>query len=407
MNQYALKGRLIDGIKDEAIENGIIIVKEDKIIYAGISSGYNLPNDIKIIELPNSTILPGFIDCHTHVSGNEGSSLGKKTNYDNLLTASSHLRLFLEAGFTFIRDMTPFSSALSRAVHRGDIEGPGIMSGGQVLSPTAGHTDIFTGMSLDSLRNAGLAGSLADGIDECLKTVRRQFREGAEFIKICATGGVSSAVDGLEDIQYSEAEMTVMVEEARRHGTYVAAHCSSLAGTYQALKCGIASIEHGIDLDDRCIKIMAEKNIPVITTAYVLYLVSNLTDYPEHMIRKGKITAKSHQESMRKAHKAGINIAYGTDFSNSKNTPYLRNGLEFKAIVNYGFTPMEAIKIGTINGAKVCKREKLIGSLEAGKQADITIVEGDPLQDIDVLTDAKHVSLVIQNGKIKKGTLGV
>jgi len=406
MGNYAIKGRLIDGISDNAVEKGLVVVEEDKIKYAGSADNYAPAADTELINIQSGTILPGLIDCHTHVSGNDGGSFGTLSRFDSILTAASQLGLLLDAGFTFIRDMTPFSSALSRAVLRGDVKGPDIMSGGQVLSPSAGHADYMTAIPIEALKSIGIGDSLVDGVDECLKMVRKQFREGAEFIKICATGGVSSAVDELQGVQFSPEEITTMVEEAARHGTYVAAHCSSLAGTYQALKCGVMCIEHGIELDDRCIKLMSDNNVPVITTAYVLHLVTTLKDYPEYMIRKGKQAAKTHFESMRKAREAGITIAYGTDFSNSKNTPYLKNGLEFGAIVNYGFSPMEAIKIGTINGAQVCKRKHLIGSLEAGKQADVIVVEGNPLDDVGVLTDAKNIIMVMKKGVILKRNTG-
>ena len=149
---------------------------------------------------------------------------------------------------------------------------------------------------------------------------------------------------------------------------------------------------------------MVKKHVPVVTTLYVSNLVATLPDFPAFMREKGKKAAQSHQKSLLRARDAGLCIAYGTDFSNSQNTPYLANGLEFRAIVNAGFTPMEAIKIGTINSAHVVKRAERIGSLECGKQADIIVVDGNPLQDIETLTHADHVKLVVQNGKIVKHT---
>lgn len=401
MNAFAIQGRIIDAVSDIPIENGLIVIRGADIVYTGPSAGYELSDEFEVINAGSGTILPGLIDCHAHLSGSEGTGPDSR---DRLLTAAYHMGLLLDAGFTTIRDMSGFSGALKRAVARGHLRGPNVMAAGKVLSPSAGHVDLAPHLPVELSNRFDDLGCLADGVDGCLKAVREQFRNGAECIKICATGGVSSAVDGLDDVQFSDEEISVMVQEAMRHGTYVCAHCSNAAGTYQALKNGVLCIEHGIDLDDRCLELMVKKHVPVVTTLYVSNLVATLPDFPAFMREKGKKAAQSHQKSLLRARDAGLCIAYGTDFSNSQNTPYLANGLEFRAIVNAGFTPMEAIKIGTINSAHVVKRAERIGSLECGKQADIIVVDGNPLQDIETLTHADHVKLVVQNGKIVKHT---
>jgi len=402
---YALKGRLINGVADHAIEDGLVAVEGERITYAGPRAGYAPPPETEVIDIGAGTILPGFIDCHAHMAGGESEPFGRRSHFDSLLTASHHLSLLLDAGFTYIRDMSLFGGALARAVNRGEVRGPGIMPGGRVLSPTAGHVDLFTSLPLEMMQQLSTVGYLADGVEGCLRAVRLQFREGARFIKICATGGVSSEVDGLDDVQFSDAEIAAMCAEAARHGTYVAAHCSNAAGALQALENGVMCIEHGIDLCDRAIEIMAEKSVPLVTTLFVSNLVATHPGFPDFMRKKGQQAWQSHSASMMKARAAGIRIAYGTDFGNSQNTPFLGNGMEFRAIVNAGFTPMEAIKIGTINGAHVCGMADQIGSLEAGKQADIAVVAGNPLEDIEALTHASRVHLVARRGKIEKNIL--
>ena len=399
MGEYAIRGRVIDAVSPEPLEKGIVLVCDGEIVYVGPESGCSLPPDAEVIDAGSGTILPGFIDCHAHMCGGEEAN---RSHFDRLLTAAHHMGLLLDAGCTYIRDMSLFSGALKRAVARGEVRGPAVMPGGRVLSPVAGHVDLLTHLPVDVQNAVSAVGYTADGVDGCLKAVRRQFREGAEFIKICATGGVSSEVDGLDDVQFSDEEIAVMTAEAARRGAYVTAHCSNAKGALQALKNGVRCIEHGIDLDDECIRIMAEKDIPLVTTLYVSNLVATLPDFPEFMREKGKKAARSHTASMMRARQAGIRIAYGTDFSNSKNTPLLKNGREFCAIAEAGFTPMEAIRIGTINSAHVIRRENRLGSLEAGKQADIVVVSGNPLEDISVLADASHVRLVMQGGVIKK-----
>jgi len=405
MKPYAIKGRIIDGVSDAPVEEGLVVVDQGLIAYAGGVQGYKLAEDTEVIDADGGTILPGFIDCHTHITGGGEDHLLGATHYDNILSATHQLGLLLDAGFTFIRDMSSYSGALSRAVRRGAIRGPDIMPGGRVLSPTAGHADFSADIPPEFTWQLSGSGGTCDGVEGCLKAVRLQFRDGAEFIKICTTGGVSSAVDGMDDVQFSDEEIAVMCAEAARHGTYVASHCSNTAGTYQALVNGVRSIEHGDRLDDRCIALMKERDIPVVTTLYVSYLLATVKDYPAYMIEKGSASLPLHRESLHKAHAAGVRVAFGTDFSNSKNTPLLRNGLEFWAMVDAGFTPMEAIRFGTINGAHVCKRADKIGSLERGKQADIVVVDSDPLTNIDILTHSDHVKLVVRHGKIEKKTL--
>lgn len=400
MEGYAIRGRVIDAAGDRPVEKGLVVVQGADIVYAGEESGYSLPAGIEVIDAGAGSILPGFIDCHAHLCG--GEDYMGRPHFDSLLTAAYHMGLLLDAGFTYVRDMSLFGGALKRAVARGELRGPNVMPGGRVLSPVAGHVDLQTGLPVQVQNAISAVGYTADGVEGCLRAVREQFREGAEFIKICATGGVSSEVDGLEDVQYSDEEIAVMTAEAARHGTYVTAHCSNAKGTRQALENGVRCIEHGIELDERCIELMVKNNVPLVTTLYVSNLVATLSDFPAFMREKGKKAAQSHTKSMMKARAAGIRIAYGTDFSNSKNTPHLQNGLEFRAIVEAGFTPMEAIRAGTINAAHVLGRAGRLGTLEAGKQADIVVVDGNPLEDIGVLTHAEHVKLVMQGGAVKK-----
>jgi imidazolonepropionase-like amidohydrolase len=245
---------------------------------------------------------------------------------------------------------------------------------------------------------------IVDGVEGCLRGTRTQFRNGAEFIKVCATGGVSSTTDGVDDIQFSFEELKAIVDEAKRHGSYVAAHCTGNAGTLQALQAGVASIEHGITLDDRCIELMVKQDTTLVTTLNISLGIQKMkATLPRHIYEKGRHVAEFATRSAMLARTAGIRIAMGTDYSNSRNTPYACNGREFASIVEAGFTPMEAIKIGTINGAYLMKNPE-IGSLEKGKLADIVVVRGNPLEDISLLGDAKNIALVFQSGRLVKDT---
>ena len=196
----------------------------------------------------------------------------------------------------------------------------------------------------------------------------------------------------------------MIIGEARRHNTYVTAHCTGTAGTKAALKAGIGCVEHGVMLDEECCRIMKEKNIPLVTTLSVALGLADMKDLPEHMMRKARGVREAAMRSFRLAHEYGITVALGTDYSNSPNTPYSEIGREFYSLTRCGYTPMEAIKAGTVNGAKLMRREKEIGTVEAGKLADLVLVQGDPLKDILTLARAEHVKMVLIGGKIQKKT---
>ena len=273
------------------------------------------------------------------------------------------------------------------------------------MSISSGHCDMNPMLTPEESNKRDLIGCLVDGPDDCYRKTRQQFREGAQFIKICATGGVSSAVDDFNDIEFSPEEMRVIVEEAARHNTYVTAHCTGTEGTKQAIKNGVKCIEHGVLLDEECVKLMAEKNISLVTTLSVSLGIADMEGLPEHMMRKAKALGDASKHSFALAHQYGILVALGTDYSNSPNTPFAEIGKEFFSLTRCGYSNMEAIKAGTINGAYLMKSDNKFGSLEAGKLADLVVVDGDPSNDIMLLANADHVRLVMIGGEIKKNTL--
>lgn len=400
--KYAILGRVIDSISDEALENGMVLVENDRITYVGEQKETLISKEMERIDAKGGTIMPGFIDAHIHLSGTESVHFVDSSPFACLLTAVKDLSDLVDAGVTGVRDMSLFGKHLKEAVECGNIKGPRIMPGGRVLSVSAGHCDFDTNRTVEEANKNDLTGYLVDGVEECLKGVRQQFRDGAEFIKICATGGVSSAVDNVNDVQFSVEELKVMIEEAARHGTYVTAHCTGTAGTLQALKAGIGCVEHGVMLDEECIEIMKEKNIPLVTTLSVALGIADMKNLPDFMMKKAVSVKESAMHSFQMAHEAGIRVALGTDYSNSKNTPFKQIGKEFYSLTRCGYTPMEAIKAGTINGAYLMRKDREIGSLEVGKLADLVVVDGNPLEDIRCLSDADHVKLVMIGGNVVK-----
>lgn len=402
---YILYGQVIDAVSDEPIRNGMVAVENDRIVYVGERGGFPVPEDAVIYESENATILPGFIDTHAHLVGTDSVNRAGDSPYDALIATVVDLGMLVDAGVTGCRDMGRFGKHLKLAMEKGTIKSPRIMPGGRVMSPSAGHVDLETDIPVDVYNEKSLIGYLADGVEGCLKGVRQMFREGAEFIKICATGGVSSAVDKLDDVQFSDEELRVIVEEAARHGTYVAAHCSGTAGTLQALKAGVRCIEHGIMLDEECIRLMKENDVTLVTTLSISLGISDMAGLPEYMMKKAQNVKEYSMRSFAMAREAGIRVALGTDYSNTKNTPFREIGKEFYSLTRCGYTPMEAIKAGTINGAYLMKNDSITGSLEPGKLADIVVVDGDPLADIQILADSDNVKLVMIGGEVKKDLL--
>ena len=405
--EILLKGSMADVKSGTILENAAILVQDKRILYAGEAAGCPESPQAQVFDVKNGTILPGLIDVHAHLVGSEdagsfaeGSLLG-----DQVVGAVYQAGLLLEAGFTGLRDMSEAGLYVSRGIDRGIIRGPRMIPGGKVLGITSGHVDLCPGQTIEYYNAHDHLSMCCDGGDGCVRAGREQFRMGARFIKICATGGVSSPTDRVDDVQFSPEELRAMVEEARRHHSYVTAHCTGYEGAYQALLAGVECIEHGVFLTQREIDLMAEKDVPLVSTLAVSLGVANIPGLPDWMHQKAVACAEANINTIAMARKAGIRIALGTDFSNSKNSPYLENGSEFRAMLKAGMTNAEALRAGTLHGAQVMRMEDQIGSLERGKLADIVVVDGNPLQDIEYLTHADHVKLVIKDGKIEKNRL--
>ncbi len=407
MNMYALRGRIIDAVSDTPIEDGLLVIEGERIAYVGIYDEGKLPRDAQVLQVENGTILPGFIDCHAHLTGqNDAGSFSGGTLFgDQLLGAAYQCGLLLDAGFTGIRDMSVAGCYLSRAVERGVLRGPKIMPGGQVISNTSGHLDTDISKTKEEMNRDNPIGMLVDGPVDAMLGVRKQFRMGAKFIKICATGGVSSPTDRVDDVAFSDEEFAAIVAEAKRHHTYVCAHCTGNEGAYKALQHGVTCIEHGVFLTQREIDLMKEMDATLVTTLSVSLGVANIPGLPDWMAEKARNCANANKNTIRMAREAGIRIALGTDYSNSRNSPYLELGKEFEAMTRAGMTNMEAIRAGTINAAYLMMSDHETGSLEAGKLADVVIVDGNPLEDIWVLCHADHVKAVFMNGKMQKNTI--
>jgi len=409
MSKIAVIGRIIDGTGKEPFK-GVVLVEDEKIAKVGTRGEIQIPEDAKVIKLENGTILPGLIDCHVHLTGARTLDF-IRASFEPVAVKAARLvgdcSKLIDAGFTTVRDVGGLGIYMKRVIEEGEVRGPRILAAGKLLSQTGGHGDMHS-LPLEIAMDRDFS-KLCDGVDGCIKTVREQFREGADFIKICTTGGVLSQGDLPTSSQFNLAEIRAMVEEAKSVGSYVAAHAEGTEGIKNALKAGVRTIEHGDLIDDEGIEMMAEKGAYLIPTLSIKEQINSKGEkhgVPEWGIRKLRMLQELHGDYIKKAKAAGVKIAVGTDFSSKPLFPLGENAMELELLVKQeGFTPMEAIVAATKTSAEAIMMDDKIGTLEEGKLADLIVVEGDPLEDITILRNVENIKVVIKGGKIEKNLL--
>lgn len=395
-------GRLIDPKTGAITNNAFILIEGDKITAVG--PNVVVPAETEIIDLKDKTVLPGLIDCHTHITsqpGNYYEDIFRKSPIDAAVTAHIYTRRTLEAGFTTVRDVGAgefIDVALRNAINRGDIVGPRMQVATLSVGATGGHGDT-NGFS-PYLKFGGFSG-LADGVDEIRKLIRFEIKYGADLIKIMATAGVLSEEESVGAPQFSQEEMNAAVEEARMWGKRVAAHAHGAEGIKRAVRAGVHSIEHGSFIDDEGIKLMKERGTYLVADVYnddyILAEFSKL-GYPEKIIEKERMVGRTQRENFQKAVKAGVKIAYGTD---AGVYPHGWNGKQFAHMVKWGLAPMQAIQAATVNAADLLGWNDKVGVIAPGAFADIIAVDGDPLKDV---TEFERVKFVMKGGVVYKAT---
>jgi imidazolonepropionase-like amidohydrolase len=350
-----------------------------------------------MIDLSNATVLPGLIDCHTHLTSDPGH-----TGYESLgisvpreaLYGAKNARLTLDAGFTTVRNVgaAGYSDvALRDAINAGDVPGPRIDASGPAIGVTGGHMD----NSLLAPEYHHSADGIADGVPAVIAKVREVVKYGADVIKIAASGGVLSKGDSPEATQFSDEEIRAIVIEAHRLGRKVAAHAHGAAGIKQAVVAGVDSIEHGSFIDAEAIRLMKEKGTYLVPTLYLAdWFIENYQRLrvPEFMVEKAKIVMPAARRNVEAAFKAGVKVAFGTD---AAVYPHGLNAREFAVMVKLGLTPMQAIQAATVNAADLLGWSDRVGSIEPGRFADIVAVSGDPSQDV---TQLEHPLFVMKGG---------
>ncbi|MBU6251569.1 MAG: amidohydrolase family protein [Alphaproteobacteria bacterium] len=402
---YFTAAHMVDVENAKVIDQPLIGVREGRIISIADRKTAQLPADAKLVDLGNKTLLPGLIDMHVHLD-----SLAEIGGYNGLqytdsfwaMVAVKNARDMLNAGFTTVRNVGSSNRndiGLKQAIESGYAAGPRIVPAGYALGATGGHCDsTFLPPSLETPQEG-----VGNGEQELRYQVRRQRKYGAEVIKVCATGGVFSRNTEPGQQQLSETELRAIADEAHQWGLRVASHAHGASGIKAAIRAGIDTIEHASLVDDEGIKLAVARKQPVWFSMDIFN-----TDYTqaegkkngvlEDNLRKDREVAQIQRDNFRKAHDAGVRLVFGSD---AGVMPHGKVGGQFKVMVQYGMTPMEAIQAATRNAAQALGREKDVGAISVGRYADMIAVDGDPIANIRELED---VDVVIKGGDVVKGT---
>jgi imidazolonepropionase-like amidohydrolase len=397
-------GRLIDPKAGTVLANQAILVEGDRVKETGPAATVagHATAGARVIDLGAATVLPGLIDCHTHITSDPGDyyeQLFRRSPIDQAVVAHIYARRTLEAGFTTIRNVGAdefVDVALRNAIDRGDVAGPRMQVSTMPLSATGGHGDV-NGFS-PYLRFEQFSG-IANGVDEIRSKVRWEIKYGADLIKVLASAGVLSEEESVGAPQYSQEELNALVAEAAMWGKKVAAHAHGAEAIKRAVRAGVVSIEHGSLLDDEGIRLMKEKGTYLVADVYNDdYIIAEYArlGYPQKTIDKERQVGRAQRENFQRAVRAGVKIAFGTD---AGVYPHGWNAKQFAHMVRWGLTPMQAIQAATVNAADLMGWSDRVGSLEPGHYADVIAVHGDPLADVTTL---EKMAFVMKGGAVVK-----
>lgn len=398
-------GALIDVSEEKMLEEQTILVEGDQILE--IRKGYMTPAaGDSLIDLKAYTVLPGFMDMHVHLEGESSPTGYLKRFQDNpadiAYDAAVYARRTLMAGFTTVRDLggSGVNSALRDAINAGKVTGPRIYSAGKSIATTGGHADPTNGFRADLMGDPGPKEAVINGPYEARKAVRQRYKNGADVIKITATGGVLSVAKDGSGPQFQMDELEAIVETAKEYGMITAAHAHGAEGMKRAVLAGITSIEHGTKMSEEVMDLMIEKGtwyVPTISAGkYVAEKAEIEGFYPPIIVPKAREIGPAIQATFEKAWRKGVPIAFGTDAGVSLHGD---NAREFFFMVETGMKPMDALRTATINAAKLLNESERLGSLAPGMWADIVAVSGNPLEDIEV---TENVQFVMKAGKVYK-----
>jgi len=403
---YIHAGKLIDTKNSKVLEEHTIIVEANKI--SSVEKGFKNPSSasIQVIDLKNKTVLPGLTDMHVHMEGESspGEYIESFTNNpaDNAFNSVGFAEKTLMAGFTTVRDLggSGINISLRNAINKGKIAGPRIFTAGKSLATTGGHADPTNGVNAELMGDPGPKDGVVNSLEDARKAVRQRYKNGADLIKITATGGVLSVAKSSSNPQFFTEEIEEIVKTAKDYGFHVAAHAHGDEGMQRAVRAGVKTIEHGTLMSEETMDLMKQMNaylVPTITAGKEVTENAQIEGYyPELVVPKAQEIGPKIQNTFAKAYKRGVPILFGTDAGVFKHG---ENAREFEYMTEAGMPVMDAIISATITPAKVLNMENESGQIAPGFYADIIAVNEDPTQNVSTL---KEVVFVMKEGKVYK-----
>ena len=403
---YLHCGKLIDTKNGKVLTNKTVVISGKKIV--SVNDGFSTPKskDDIVVDLKNKTVMPGFIDMHVHIEGETSPTryldVFTKNQADVAFNATEIANRTLMAGFTTVRDLggSGVNVALRNAIAKGKVSGPRIFTAEKAIGTTGGHADPTNGMRKDLMGDPGPAEGVINSPEDARKAVRQRYKNGADLIKITATGGVLSVSKNGHNPQFTQEEANEIVKTAKEYGMHVAAHAHGDEGMKRAIKAGVLTIEHGSIMSKETAQLMKQYNTYLVPTLsagrYVAEKAKIPNYYPPIILPKIKMIDAELRKTFAMVYKEGVNIAFGTD---AGVFPHGENAKEFGYMVETGWSPMFSIQSATLTNAKLLDMENELGQIAAGFIADIVATDDDPTQNIHT---TETVSFVMKEGKIYK-----